>query len=380
MRVLLVTHYYSTHRGGIESVAGQLASLLGREHDIVWAASDCDPSPDSLPARVRFLRMRTSNVVERLTGLPLPIWGPLSAVQLVRSIRGADVVHLHDFSYLGNVLAWLFAKLRRKPVVITQHIGLVPIRNRMFRVLLQLIHLTLGPILLRAANRVVFISRVVRDHYLGRVTFAVPPLVIENGVDTSLFVPGEKNQREQARVALGLDPARPVVLFVGRFVEKKGLNILRDLVSRVRDVTWVFAGWGPLDPNSWGEPHVLVLKDRSGRTLVPLYHAADLMVLPSVGEGLPLVIQEALSCGTTVLTGTDTAAAVNAPSDAVYSCDVRPDAVEKWEAEIRRLVDTRHVRLARRLAIAEFARTRWSWDVCAAAYSDLFASLKTNNG
>jgi len=59
---------------------------------------------------------------------------------------------------------------------------------------------------------------------------------------------------------------------------------------------------------------------------------------------------------------------------------VRPDAVEKWEAEIRRLVDTRHVRLARRLAIAEFARTRWSWDVCAAAYSDLFASLKTNNG
>jgi len=41
MRVLVVTHYYPKHGGGIEIVAGELARrLVGRGVEVVWAASE----------------------------------------------------------------------------------------------------------------------------------------------------------------------------------------------------------------------------------------------------------------------------------------------------------------------------------------------------
>ena len=51
-----------------------------------------------------------------------------------------------------------------------------------------------------------------------------------------------------------------------------------------------------------------VHRNLSQAELPPLYQAADLLVLPSVGEGFPLVVQEAMACGTPALVGDETAA------------------------------------------------------------------------
>src|SRR5574343_903655 len=44
-RLLLLTHYYPAHRGGVEIVAGQLAFRLAEQYEILWLAADCDPAP-----------------------------------------------------------------------------------------------------------------------------------------------------------------------------------------------------------------------------------------------------------------------------------------------------------------------------------------------
>ena len=109
--------------------------------------------------------------------------------------------------------------------------------------------------------------------------------------------------------SLGLPVDRPVALFVGRFVEKKGLHLIERLARRRPDLTFALAGWGPIDPTGWRLPNVHVLSDLQGETLVPLYQSSDVFVLPSVGEGWPLVLQEALACGLPVICGQETAAA-----------------------------------------------------------------------
>src|SRR5262245_24356789 len=379
MKIVVVTHYYSTHGGGIEIVAGILAEQFAAAHDVVWVASDCDPTPVA-SASVRAMPMRSANGVERLTGLPFPIWGPWSLVRLWREIRTADVVHLHDFAYLGNCAAFLFAAVRGTPILITQHVGFIPYRSAVLRAALRALHATVGRLILGRADRVVFISRVVRDYYARFVSYRREPLLVANGVDVRMFAPASAEDVARARAALGVDPERPVLLFVGRFVEKKGVHVLEALARRLPEVAWLFAGWGPFDPESWKLSNVRVLRDRRGASLVPLYQAATLLVLPSVGEGLPLVVQEAMSCGTPVMVGMDSAEAIDAPVDLVFGCDVGGEGtVDRWESSLRRVLSDVPELAARRRAVAEFAASRWSWDTCAAAYLKLFDQLKSES-
>lgn len=371
MNILVVTHYYSTHSGGIEIVAGALAVEFASTDPTAWAASDCDPLP-ALPA-VRLLPMRSFNGIERLTGLPFPLWGIGSLARLWREVAGADVIHLHDVVYPGNWAAFVFARLQRRAVVITQHAGLIRYRSTLFAVLLRALHRSFGWLLLRGATRVVFISPVVREYFETFVRFARPPEMIYNGVDGNLYAPGTPADRAQARAQFGFDAVGPVVLFVGRFIEAKGLPLIEQLARRFPDVTWALAGWGPIDPGTWNAPNVKIFSGLRGATLVPLYRAADLLVLPSLGEGLPLVVQEALACGTPALVDSETARAIGAPADTVRGCPTGgSDAIDLWTSAVRQTLGDLSARAGAREERARFARERWAWSTAAARYSQLF--------
>jgi len=58
---------------------------------------------------------------------------------------------------------------------------------------------------------------------------------------------------------LRFPPGRKIVLFVGRFVRKKGFHIIESLARRFPQALWIFVGSGPEDPSSWGHPNVRVV-------------------------------------------------------------------------------------------------------------------------
>ena len=67
MRILLVTHYYPEHAGGIEIIAGQIATRLARRGvEVCWAASDSGETAD--PTGVTRLPMSACNLAERRPG------------------------------------------------------------------------------------------------------------------------------------------------------------------------------------------------------------------------------------------------------------------------------------------------------------------------
>jgi glycosyltransferase involved in cell wall biosynthesis len=381
MRIALLTHYYPAHRGGIELVAGEIAKRLAATHgaDIAWHASDCDPAP-SIPG-VTCVPAASCNEVERRVGVPYPLWSPAALRAVGRAVRAADVVHLHDSLYLPNLAAYAAARRAGRPVLVTQHVGMIPYRNPALRWLLSAAYRRLARRVLEGAAQVVFVSETVRRYFASFVRFGAPPLVVANGVDTALFRPADEERRRALRAELQVPPEVPLLLFVGRFVEKKGLPVLQQLAARLPHARWLFAGWGPLDPERWGLANVSVLRGRSGDGLVPLYQAADLLVLPSTGEGFPLVVQEAMACGTPALVGSDTAAGCPDAAEALLCEDTGgADAALRWERRIRALTGAREPLSSMRPRVASYAAASWSWDNCVQRYAELFQRCRARPG
>jgi glycosyltransferase involved in cell wall biosynthesis len=116
----------------------------------------------------------------------------------------------------------------------------------------------------------------------------------------------------ETRAALSLpgdqDPSRPVVLAVGRLAPQKGFGTLLEAAALWRDIQpqplLVIAGEGPLEAGLKAQAASLRLDARfpGQRDDVPaLLAAAAVFVLPSVWEGQPLILQEALRAGVPVV-------------------------------------------------------------------------------
>jgi phosphatidylinositol alpha-1,6-mannosyltransferase len=371
MRIVLVTHYYPAHRGGVEMVAGEIARRLagGGDMEIVWFASDCDPAPERNGPRLRCQPASACNFIESWSGIPYPLWSWTSLVRMTNEIRAADLVHIHDCLYFGNIVAFAAARMTGRPLVVTQHIGPVPFRNIALRLIHAAANRVLGKLLLGGACRVAFIADAPRKYFERFVRFRSPPLTIANGVDARMFRPADRELRTALRQRFGVRGNQPLLLFVGRFVEKKGLPLLHQLTRLVPEARWLFVGSGPLDPERWAEANVRVLRDLDQADLVPLYQAADLLVLPSVGEGFPLVIQEAMACGTPALVDAATAQACPEAAGLLSAeASTGPDAAQRWAERVRSLVQAGGAPdLGDKLT--RFARETWSWETCASRHA-----------
>ncbi|WP_052319466.1 glycosyltransferase family 4 protein [Burkholderia sp. A9] len=376
MRIVLITHFFPAHRGGVELVAGHLAETLVRNAAAVieWFASDCDPAP--VIEGITCVSVPAWNPLERRWHLPYPFWSPLRLKALWNAVRRADLVHIHDYIYVGSIATFAIAKIQRKPILITQHVGAVPFRNMMVRRLLALANMTLGRAMLEYADGAAFVSSVVRQFFLPGETSERRGCLIQNGLDRSTFFPVADAERDRLRAGLNIPAGRTCFLFVGRFVEKKGLDLLERLTESLPDVIWIFAGKGEMDPEKWARSNVRIFRDRSGSTLAELYRAADLLVLPSAGEGFPLVVQESMACGTPAIVGRDTASALPGVEQMLFSETVTAgDALPAWHRRLTTLAADPPVLARRRSEVADWAATHWSWDRCANTYRDLILTI-----
>lgn len=123
-------------------------------------------------------------------------------------------------------------------------------------------------------------------------------------VDQNKYIPADKGKSKQNA---GLSN-KFVVLFVGRFIKIKGVEILAEAAKRAdKNITFVFIGdEGPylsfLEKEAQTCKNIVLVRGVRGEELIPYYQAADVLVIPSqYEEAFGKVIIEALSCGTPVI-------------------------------------------------------------------------------
>ncbi|WP_460306810.1 glycosyltransferase [Actinocorallia aurea] len=236
-----------------------------------------------------------------ITDRPRP-GGDLAAVRRMRALlRGADIVHAHGVRAGGMAVLARGRLAPEGPVGLRLEAGppvLVTLHNEApSGGLAGAAYAVLERIVARGAAGVLGVSPDLEERMLalgarevGHAIVPAPPL---GGA-----APGA---RERLREELGAGDAQ-VVLTVARLAPQKGLPVLLDAVERMGPVAPLFliAGDGPLD----GE-----LRDRIASADLPvrllgrrgdvadLLAACDIVAVPSLWEGQPLFVQEALRAG-----------------------------------------------------------------------------------
>jgi glycosyltransferase involved in cell wall biosynthesis len=156
------------------------------------------------------------------------------------------------------------------------------------------------------SSAVVSVSGALRDMIAGAAVDAGKIHVIYNGLDRGVFRPMD---RLAARREAGLDAAAPVILYAGNFERVKGVDLLIEAFGRTAAAAELhIIGDGPEGKRLAGLARALPAGKRAvfhprvdHRLLGVWFNAADVVCLPSLAEGMPNVVFEALACRTPVV-------------------------------------------------------------------------------
>jgi D-inositol-3-phosphate glycosyltransferase len=339
MKVVIVSHYYLPHVGGVEILVDrEIRALCACGHDVVLITSDVGmgKSPVSLPRRARLVRVPVWNVLERLCHLAFPLFSPRLILPLWEEVGRCDVVHAHGALFMSSVLALLIGRLRGRLCILTDHGGIQRYGSPLVTGAARFGVETVGRLSAHLASRLVsFNTRI--THLLERLSGTTDKtLFLPNPVDRTTFGPASAEERRAARARLGWSDDRRKVLFVGRLIPDKGFPLLLQATDPSYDLVFC----GPGDSTLLGTPlppRVEYLTPRPQADLVSLYHAADLLVLPSLREGFPLVVQESLVCGLPVVLTGDEGYAPYADLPGLTFCTRSPSTIRT--AILRALAD-----------------------------------------
>jgi len=227
-------------------------------------------------------------------------FAPGLILEIMRRRKSVDIIHAHSHLFFSTNVCVLARILNSAPLIVTSH-GLISASAPAW--LNTLYKQTFSRATFRIADHIICYTDIEKENIEKLGIDPGKISVIHNGVDTTLFTP------EIPEKTAG----KKQILWVGRFVTGKGVEYLIEAFSHVREkipgTHLVLVGEGP--EKTAIEEKIRILHLQSSVTLIDyldnaelpgMYRDSDLFVLPSLMEGVPRTILEAMACGVPVVT------------------------------------------------------------------------------
>jgi glycosyltransferase involved in cell wall biosynthesis len=310
-KLCVVTHTFLPNVGGIERVVyEQCKRLMQRQFETMVLTHRNYTAKNYVFGGIKVQCYDSLNIGFRL-GIPYAIPQVSSLATFLETIKSNNLIHVHGHPYLSSFLAAKIAKRYSKPLVLTQHNTFIEYNN-IWDTAERLNDLVIGKQVLNEVDKIIVVSNATRNYILSLDADPEKIEVVHNGVDLDRFKPISEIKGEM-RKKLSIPEDAIVVLTVRRLVYKNGIDTLLEsaalVVKKNPRLVFVVVGKGPdFEEVKERMAHLGIQRNFrltgfvSDKDLPLYYNVADLFALPSKsGEGLPLVVLEAMACGLPVI-------------------------------------------------------------------------------
>ncbi len=373
MRICQVSgEFYDSRAGGIGTYVYNLTRklvLLGHEVDVV-----------SYPMGTPKYKDDEGFKVYRAPSSSIPVWRNFvwgkrasSLVRQQHNKKKYDVVHVHRRGALSYPL---FHSIN-VPLVLTFHN--MNIERSKFLPLwgkpVEYLRLVEDVLCARKTKKIIGINEPLIDEltWLGISNNKI--IYIPNGVDISVF--SKESDRAGTREKYKIEN-EIVILFVGRFHSQKGLEYLIDAAGKLGSkFKLLIVGDGQekykkiILKKAEGMENIIFTGPLYGEDLKDIYAASDMFVIPSLYEGFPTVLLEAMASGLPIIASDIPSIRPIVKSD--FGVLIAPKDSEKLAETIMKFGDKKTLQEMGKKAIEE--AKRYDWDVITKKMVDVYKEL-----
>ena len=305
MRILHISKYYYPYIGGVENICKYLVEGMPQHERAVLCFNDTRKDVVECVNGIKVYRVGTRiNIARQALSLS---YFPM----MKRAIKDfkPDIIHFH---WANPYPAAVLLTMIPQDVKLVLHWHMDIIKQKKIYPFIKPVETAL----LKRANLIVATSPTYRDASIPLQPFKYKVKVLPCAIDEDKFIlrAGDMEKIETIKKKYG---NKPIVFFVGRHIEYKGLPHLIEAEKSVEsDCVFVIAGQGPLTDELKANCHssrihfVGRLPDEELR----LHHyAASVFAFPSItkNEAFGIALAEAMYCGTPSVTFTIPGSGVN---------------------------------------------------------------------
>lgn len=368
-RMLIFAAYFHPHVGGHEKIVYELSRRLvqrGYEIDILTCNTERVLAYEELDG-IHIYRLPCWNALNSTYPIPKPC--PTSFRILRRLLRNNyDVINTQTRFFITSFLGLLFAKLKRTPLVHTEHGTRHSIvRNKVIDLISRAYDHSIGALIVKSAKRNTGVSEAACEFlkHLGATNIQL----VHNGIDTTVF---KKKEDANCRQKLGISNDAIVITFVGRLIYAKGVQDLITAFPRIKDIALdtklLIVGDGPhratlenLAHQSTRGRDILFLGQKNQAELIDILSATDVFVNPSYSEGLPTSAMEAASIGLPII-ATDVGGTGEIITDHKTGILIKAANTRQLEQKLRELLTNTELKKELGVNARIFVEQKFNWD------------------
>ena len=375
LKILQVCPYFHPFLAGQEIYVLRLSKkLINYGHNVTIYTSN----QSQLPAYEKIEGLD----VFRFKMLFSPLNNPICPgfLNIFKNIKSFDIIHVHNEHAFVTFVTCMINLFYKKPIVLSCH-GQLRFDNYWKDLFERLFSRTIGRLIFNSTSKITVLSESDKKYISGIGVDAKKIIVLQNAIDLDYIDSIHHSQDVQEK------HDEKIVLYVGVLTKRKGIDYfiksIPYVIKKHPKIHCIIVGKGEYREqletlvNKLNLQAYVSFKGRvTTEELYYYYKISDLFVLPSVSEGLPTTILEAMNFGLPVI-ATDIPGIRDHFKD--FAILVPPKNETELAKSIITMINDNQLREDLSRKGRELVRDKYTWDKTSKVYINIYNEIFTNN-